>query len=278
MKRYAKTLTMAVMAITMTAVLCGCNPLIQKWNTVDEETGYPISVTVPTMGASIPAPDGKVSMTYEKGGGFKSASVRLRLVGHTDFGEPVELRPKKIDPCTAFVWSIVLAMGGGFAAGLGADPRFDINLTFGPEVELAELTVNGWSDNATALANIYGPASYDQPIEPEGYRLTTFVTPANAGTIYVDPDKDYYSPGEEVLVEFVPNPGYRLIAWDVNGSPGISDNSASVSMDGDTQLTAECEAIAQPGDTTKPVITLNGSNPMSLTVGQPYLEDRKSVV
>ena len=265
----------AIMAVVMAAGLCGCNPLVQKWNTTDEETGYPISMTVETLGASIPAPNGKVSMTYEGGGGFKAASIRLKLVGHADFGEPIELHPDggaKSATCAAVTGAIILGTAGGTAAGLAAADNFDINLTLGPEVEMGELSVSGWSHNANALANIYGPASYDQPVEPKGYRLTTFVNPANAGTIYVDPDKDSYSPGEEVYVEFVPNPGYRLIAWDVNGTPGISDNEATVRMDGDTQLTAECEAITQPGDTTKPVITLNGSNPMSLPLGTPYVE------
>lgn len=271
----------AIMAVVMAAGLCGCpsNTMVQKWNTTDEETGYPISMTVETLGASIPAPDGKVSLTYEGGGGFKSITAKIKYIDIAELTDPINFYPatdgKKSATCAAVTGAIILGTAGGTAAGLAAnaDPDFTFNASFGPEVEYVLVTSCGWNRNAIATAKVYGPAAYDdQPVEPQGYKLTTFVNPANAGTIYVDPDKDSYSPGEEVYVEFVPNPGYRLIAWDVNGTPGISDNEATVRMDGDTQLTAECEAITQPGDTTKPVITLNGSNPMSLPLGTPYVE------
>lgn len=281
-----KIASVLVVAVLAMVGLTGCpsNSLVQRLNTQDEATGYPVSITLPTIGAGVAAPDGNISMSYKGGGGFKSVTVELKLAGIPEMRPPLNLYPasggkaaydEKCVTCSgAYVITGAVILGG---AAIGAtshrDTGFDINLTLGPEVELALLVVKGNDQNAIATATIYGPAYFDGTVDPEdGYRLAKFVNPANAGTIRVNPDKNFYSPGEEVIVEFIPNAGYRFVGWTVNGSAGIGDLIASIRMDSDVQLTARAEAIAQPGDTTPPVITLIGSNPMSLTVGTPYVD------
>ena len=45
------------------------------------------------------------------------------------------------------------------------------------------------------------------------YTLTTLVDPVDAGTISLDPEKDYYNMGDEIELEATPASGYRFVNW-----------------------------------------------------------------
>lgn len=145
---------------------------------------------------------------------------------------------------------------------------------------VTEYTVHATTKFGDWLAIFSGPADGYEPPAEDTYLLTVRVQGRGAIAIdgvdqevttfevfEVDADSDVYFTA-------YPDNGWRFERWLVNNSSEgtTTDPSAMLTAEDDTTLTGVFVEVSAPVDTTKPVITLNGSNPMSLTVGTPYVE------
>lgn len=108
----------------------------------------------------------------------------------------------------------------------------------------------------------------------DGNTLGWEVTPIGAGGVTATPDQQTYQPGQVVELTAVANSGYVFDHWTVNGVLGVTDPHASVRMDSKVVLAKaffRTTGGTNPGaDTTPPVITLNGSATVNLTVGASW--------
>ena len=76
------------------------------------------------------------------------------------------------------------------------------------------------------------------------YTLTTSVSPAEAGTISVDPDMTSFKEGSEVTLTAAKNFGYKFKEWqDATGALVSTDAKVTVTMDGDKTIKAVFEAV-----------------------------------
>jgi len=76
------------------------------------------------------------------------------------------------------------------------------------------------------------------------YTLTTSVSPAEAGTISVDPDMTSFKEGSEVTLTAAKNFGYKFKEWqDAAGALVSTDAKVTVTMDGDKTIKAVFEAV-----------------------------------
>lgn len=75
------------------------------------------------------------------------------------------------------------------------------------------------------------------------YALTTAVSPADAGTIAVEPDMNSYKEGTEVTLSARRNFGYRFKEWLVDGKSASTSESHTVTMDADKSVTAVFETL-----------------------------------
>lgn len=96
----------------------------------------------------------------------------------------------------------------------------------GDEVSLTATAATGyefvnWTLGATELSD-ESPFIFTMPAEDveitanfklTDYTLTALVDPVDAGTISLDPEKDYYNMGDEIELEATPASGYRFVNW-----------------------------------------------------------------
>lgn len=129
-----------------------------------------------------------------------------------------------------------------------------------------------------------GPADGYEPPAEDAYRLTVKVQ--GEGSVAIDGvDEEVTSSAvfdvnadTDVYFTAQPDSGWRLEKWLVTGDGGgtwhddWTDAEAMVTMDSDVEVIAVFVEESAPADTTPPVITLNGSNPMQLTVGQAFTD------
>jgi|GEM_PF-2308230 len=78
--------------------------------------------------------------------------------------------------------------------------------------------------------------------QQQQYRLTTNVSPANAGTILLNPTGGVYTAGQGVSITAQANPGYRFVNWsgDVTGT----SNPTTVEMNANKTVTANFESTS----------------------------------
>ena len=75
------------------------------------------------------------------------------------------------------------------------------------------------------------------PGETDGYTLTVTTTNDTAGSIFIDPDREVYAEGDNVVVKATAKDGFGFAGWS-----GASTDTAStiiVKMDGNKELTAK---------------------------------------
>ncbi len=75
----------------------------------------------------------------------------------------------------------------------------------------------------------------------ESYTLTINIDPPAGGDVTLDPDKEYYEPNEQVILEAVPAEGYGFDMWlgDLSGS----ENPVTITMDRPMEITALFETF-----------------------------------
>ena len=143
----------------------------------------------------------------------------------------------------------------------------------------------GWSVNGTAGATtVNAEVSMDSDVVTVTAKFTSVVTPpaksvlevvispVGAGTVTVNPDQAEYAIGDKVTVKASANTGYTFRNWVVNGTVGISATEAEVTMSNDKVKVTAVFDKNSASDTTPPVLTLLGDNPMYLNVGTVYVE------
>lgn len=71
---------------------------------------------------------------------------------------------------------------------------------------------------------------------PTTYKLNTRIIPEEGGDINITPNKDFFDPGEEVIIEAKPINGWRFVEW----SDGISSDRSpySITMNSDVSVSA----------------------------------------
>lgn len=75
------------------------------------------------------------------------------------------------------------------------------------------------------------------------YVLTTAVSPAEAGTVTLDPEMTSYKEGTEVAMSVKRNFGYKFKEWQVDGAKASTSEDYSVTMDANKTVTAVFETV-----------------------------------
>ena len=75
------------------------------------------------------------------------------------------------------------------------------------------------------------------------YVLTTSVSPAEAGTVLLDPEMNSYKEGTEVTLTAKRNFGYKFREWQVDGNSASTSPSYAVTMDADKSVVAVFDAV-----------------------------------
>lgn len=301
-KNFTRNFTMAITAIAIATALCGCpqsgNLACWLWNT-DADTGVQTAYPVGNF-SGIDAPNGayfhfdggkvdtgKSWVDYQVTG--RAEPVRLNLVTT----EKAEDGSEKCLSCTGHVVVGLIAIAGHTVPAIvdavanAKEEWFDIVVPMGAVVETATLKVTTTGGDQFVVV-LYGEASGITPPAENDYRLTVKVQ--GQGVVEVealDENGVPYSVAEvstskvfdvdadsDVYFTAKPASGWRFEKWLVNGSSeGTTSNTeAMVTMEGDTELIAVFVEMSAPVDTTAPVITLNGSNPVNLTVGATWTD------
>ncbi len=123
----------------------------------------------------------------------------------------------------------------------------DTNVHYGDRVELyceCESEVahfDHWSGDASGTQNplylfITGDTSVTANCQWQEYTLTTNVSPAQAGTVSRNPDKQTYRYFDQVTLTASANTGYKFNNW--SGDASGSQNPKTVTIYGDTSVTA----------------------------------------
>lgn len=102
------------------------------------------------------------------------------------------------------------------------------------------------------------------------YILTTNVSPADAGTISVDPEMNSYKDGAEVTLTARRNFGYKFKEWQIEGKTVSTATDYTVTMDADKTVTAVFDAV--PVYTVSTVCT----NDAELSIGSITLSPNEN--
>jgi uncharacterized repeat protein (TIGR02543 family) len=78
--------------------------------------------------------------------------------------------------------------------------------------------------------------------QQQQYTLTTNVSPANAGTISLDPPGGVYTAGQVVTITAQANSGYRFVSW--SGDVSGTSNPTTVVMNANKTVTANFESTS----------------------------------
>ena len=89
------------------------------------------------------------------------------------------------------------------------------------------------------------------PTSATKYELSTVVSPADAGSVSVDPQMTTYKEGREVTLSATPNFGYKFSEWQQDGVTIGTDADVMVTMDADHVVTAVFEPVKVYTVTTK---------------------------
>lgn len=301
--KYRTPLMTALVAVAMATALCGCpnnagNLTCWLWNT--DETGVQTATPVGNF-SGIDAPAGGPYFHFEGGKADASESwVDYQVVGRD---EPVRLNlinpnndksedgVEKCSTCTAHVVvGLVAIMGYTVPAIVDAvesasEQWFDVVVPMGPVVETATLQVTTTRGDQFVIV-MYGEASGITPPAEDDYRLTVKVQ--GQGSVAIDGVDDEVTSSAvfdvnantDVYFTAQPDNGWRFEKWLVNGSSeGTTPNAeAMVTMESDVEVIAVFVEESAPADTIAPVITLNGSNPVNLTVGATWTDPGATAV
>ena len=147
---------------------------------------------------------------------------------------------------------------------LNTDKTQDVNInTFNGEISgigatvdnplIIDLNMLGFGSSKTLMLRnvvISGTLS-GAPTSTTKYELGTTVSPADAGTITVDPMMDSYKEGKEVVLSAAPSFGYAFAEWQENGATISTDAQTTITMDADHNVTAVFEPVNVYTVTTK---------------------------
>ena len=301
----------------MIATLCGCPQSGQiqcwLWNT-DSETGvqtaYPVEnfngIDAP-YGAYLHFEGGKIDagkswVDYQMVG--RDDPVRLNLINPNNKNKKSEYGVEKCSTCTANVVVGLVAIAGYTVPAIvdavesAREQWFDVVVPMGPVVETATLQVTTKTGEQFVVV-LFGEAYDITPPAENAFRLTVKVQ--GEGVVEVealDENGVPYSVAEVSTskvfnadansdVYFTAKPatsGWRFEKWLVTGDSGETWHGdwrkpeAMVTMESDVEVIAVFVEISAPVDTTAPVITLNGSNPIQLTVGQTFTDPGATAV
>jgi len=288
-----KLILIILMIVIATAVLCGCPQDKQLkcwlWNTDPNgiQTAVPISnfseIEAP-YGAYLHFEGGRIDpenswVDYKING--RSESIRINLITNNPNNSK----------CAADVMVGLIAIAGYTIPAIIANDAqkqwFDIVVPMGPIVETSILkikTIEG--DNFVVL--LYGEASDDinNPPADDAYRLILKLqgqgqvevkrldengVPYSVGSVTTSAVFDVEA-GTNVYFTAYPYNGWRFEKWLVNGKTGTSNPEAKVTMESDVELIAVFVPESAPVDTTPPVITILGANPVQLNVGSTWTD------
>lgn len=106
------------------------------------------------------------------------------------------------------------------------------------------------------------------------YTLTTSVSPADAGTIAIDPDMASFKEGTQVTLKATKNFGYKFKEWQAaNGVKVSADATTTVTMDAEKTMTAVFEAVPVYTVTTR--ATNDADRPLGTIVLTPNEHEGK---
>jgi uncharacterized repeat protein (TIGR02543 family) len=96
------------------------------------------------------------------------------------------------------------------------------------------------------------------------YTLTVNVNPAGSGTVTKNPNKSTYCPGDQVTLTATPNAGYTFSSW--SGDLSGSTNPATITMNGNKNVTANFSSSTPPPPPTSYTLTTSVNPPGAGTV------------
>ena len=99
---------------------------------------------------------------------------------------------------------------------------------------------SGWSGDASGTLNplffmITANSSITATFIKDEYTLTVAVKPLEKGSVSIDPVKDTYDYGDEVILTAVAIPGWYFTGW--SGGASGTDNPLTITIEGDTSIT-----------------------------------------
>lgn len=165
-------------------------------------------------------------------------------------------------------WLTITHNGGGVATLNGQDVKVTVNT--------ANLTAGSYTGNVTATAISTGSKAtfcVDLSISAnEGYTLTTL--PIGGGTIAKMPDKSSYNPGDTVVVNAIPLPGWDFKGW--AGDTTATDTTLNMVMAKNLSLNATFTQANAPTALVSNIITTTGKvyELSELNKGLVYYTDR----
>jgi uncharacterized repeat protein (TIGR02543 family) len=113
----------------------------------------------------------------------------------------------------------------------------------------------GWSGSLNSTkATLTGPIDRDLTLTAnfqyiqKTYALSTSVSPQEGGYVTRNPNKETYTPGEQVTIMATPASGYKFTGW--TGTDGRK-NIVTVTMDGDKTVTANFYKQSVTAETTR---------------------------
>ena len=101
-----------------------------------------------------------------------------------------------------------------------------------------------------------------QPPVTETFEVTVKANDANMGVVAIDPKKDSYAKGEEVIIIAEAKEGYEFVNWTAGGEEISKSAAYRINVDKDMELTANFKAKEEPKppvteDTFKLNVTVN---------------------
>ena len=293
MKTSSSTLIVTIVTAMATA-LCGC-PLPQQANlvcqmmTFDESTGVMIPGNYVSQLTFTPAPKGVYARLTEQR--VTRGSVEFLLGDGSRHTMPLSTIDEKSDDEKCFECVPPALAGAVVVAGLIIptiiflnDKEVDVVIPVGSYVVNYTLTVE-LAGGQKWLTTFGGPLDGSTP--PNEGASTLNVKVQGQGKVYVKEADEYVDSsatydvnlGAEVHFIAIPQDGNHLVGWKVNGQDGVNTLEAMVTIESDVvDVTAIFAQDGAPEDTTPPVITLNGSNPTSLTIGTVWNDPGASAV
>jgi len=261
------------LAMSAVIFLIGCpapsKPHLRAVLHTEDSHGNSTVTDLPQI-SEVDAPDGAL-VTYENGGGFGSAEATIYLDNVPNpIVQPVTRATKEAEIGDQKSSEIIIAAAliGIYASTCVVNEgtnSFDIAVPCGDNLVTLVLKVVG-EDGSYCITTFRGRA-YNEPQPTVGYHLSTMVSPVGSGGISVDPNLTSYDAGTVVNLAASANAGWVFDHWTVNSVESANHNAdAQVKMDSDVQVIAVFASSA-PSDTTPPIITLNGSATVNLTIG-----------
>lgn len=102
---------------------------------------------------------------------------------------------------------------------------------------------SGSSATYYALKDFNITATLTNAQQTTKHSLTTTVSPAEAGSVIVDPDGTSFAEDKEVTLSAKRNFGYKFKEWQVDGTTVSTDSDYKVTMDADKSVTAVFETV-----------------------------------